>query len=543
MARRNRQQGNTKMEAGGRTGWIAAAVLVLLFGVLAWFRGAEPLGVDQGLFACFGRWVPEGWLPYRDIWDSKPPLILYTYPLAFTLLGRSAAALWTFESLWLLGTALLAARAARRTLGVAEGWLAPVLLVLGTWAPGFGAYEARAQGEEFLAVFLLGAFLLLAPRGGPGGPARPGAGRVFLAGLLTGLATLYKVPAAVVAGAFAAAVVRRKEPGGTARDLALLGGGMAVPWALAAGWFAAHGALGDMVRAAFLYNRVYARILGEGLSLPTIAGAMVARLFEALPMVSLAAVVGLVAVVARRRPVALPVGGWLLLASGAVVLERQLAGYHFLLVVPPLALLAAHGLAMIGRTLREPGRARVAAGVALVFLLAAGARGGAAWVGTYRADVLYRLGRLPETAWLRGFYSSRFTALEQRALVEEVRRRTRLGEGILVWGLEPGVYFLADRHPTTRYPFHHLLLTEAPLSRAFPGLAERRRRFLERLHRDPPALVLVGRDDVSFFEPFDSMTQLLRFEELRSFVFSRYRRAGRVGHFELFARRQEGGPR
>ncbi len=542
MARREGKHGAAPAK-GGRRGWVAAALLVALFGLVAWIRGGEPLGVDQGLFACFGRWVPDGWLPYRDIWDSKPPLILYTYPLAFTLLGRSVAALWAFESLWLLATAFLAARAARRALGVAEAWIAPVLLVVGTWAPGFGAYEARAQAEEFLAIFLLGAFLLLLPRDGEDGPVRPGPGRVFLAGLLTGLATLYKVPAAVVLPAWAAGLADRRAPGRTARDVVLLAAGTALPWALAAGWFAAHGALHDMVEAAFLYNRVYARVLGEGLSLVSIAGAMVAQLFRALPMVSLAGVVGLVAVLARRRSAAAFLAGWFLLAAVAVVLERQLAGYHFLLVVPPLALLAAHGLAMIGRTLREPGRARAAAALAALALLVAAGWGGIAWLRAYRADALFRVGGLDERAYLRGFYSSQFTALEQRALADAVRRRTRPGEGILVWGLEPGLYFLADRHPTTRYPFHHLLLTEAPLSRAFPGLAERRRRFLERLRRDPPALVLVGRDDVSFFEPFDSMTQLLRFEELRAFVFGHYRRAGRVGHFVLFERNQEGGSR
>jgi len=541
MTKREGKRGATGSATGHRA-WAVAAGLVLLFGILAWIRGAEPLGVDQGLFACFGRWVPEGWLPYRDIWDSKPPLILYTYPLAFTLLGRSVAALWAFESLWLLATALVVARAARRALGLAEAWIAPVLLVVATWAPGLGAYEARAQAEEFLAVFLLGAFVLLLPRGdGEEGSPRPG--RVLLAGLLTGIATLYKVPAAVALGAWAAGLVGRRTPGRTARDLVLLGAGAALPWALAAGWFAANGSLHDMVEAAFLYNRVYARVLGEGLSLASIAGAMVAQLFRALPMISLAGVVGLVAVVARRRRAAPFLAGWFLLASAAVVLERQLAGYHFLLVVPPLALLAAHGLAMVGRTLGEPGRARGAAVLAALALAAAAAWGGSAWFRAYRADALYRLGVLDDRAYLRGFYTSQFTALEQRALVDAVRRRSRPGEGILVWGLEPGVYFLADRHPTTRYPFHHLLLTEAPLSRAFPGLGERRRRFLERLRRDPPALVLVGRDDVSFFEPFDSMTQLLRFEELRTWLFSGYRQVGRVGHFVLFERNQEGGSR
>ena len=66
------------MVTGTRRGQIAfaGALTILALAVLAMHvvRLPEPLGIDQGLFACFARWVPRGWLPYRDIFDSKPPL-------------------------------------------------------------------------------------------------------------------------------------------------------------------------------------------------------------------------------------------------------------------------------------------------------------------------------------------------------------------------------------------------------------------------------------------------------------------------------------
>ena len=96
-----------------------------------------------------------------------------------------------------------------------------------------------------------------------------------------------------------------------------------------------------------------------------------------------------------------------------------------------------------------------------------------------------------------------------------LRAHTRPDDGILVWGLSPGVYALADRHPVTRFPFHKILMTDAPLSRMWPGLDERRARFMAGLRRDPPAYVLVGRGDANGFEPLDSFTSMMRFGELK----------------------------
>lgn len=74
-----------------------------------------------------------------------------------------------------------------------------------------------------------------------------------------------------------------------------------------------------------------------------------------------------------------------------------------------------------------------------------------------------------------------------------VQEHTAPTDGLLVWGLSPGMYALADRHPVTRFPFHKILMTDAPLSRMWPGLDRRRANLVDRLRADPPAYVLVGR--------------------------------------------------
>ena len=108
---------------------------------------------------------------------------------------------------------------------------------------------------------------------------------------------------------------------------------------------------------------------------------------------------------------------------------------------------------------------------------------------------------------------------------------------MFVWGLSPGIYALADRHPTTRYPFHKLLYTEAPLSRMIPGLEARRAELLARLDRDPPLFVLVGRNDGNAFDPLDSYRSLQRFTALDDRVRRDYALTNQIGRFLVYRRK------
>jgi hypothetical protein len=145
-------------------------------------------------------------------------------------------------------------------------------------------------------------------------------------------------------------------------------------------------------------------------------------------------------------------------------------------------------------------------------------------------------------AYLRRMQRGSFSPALEEDIGRWLRARTPPGAGILVWGLAPGVYVHADRHPVTRYPFHKILLTEAPLSRMIPGLAARRADFMRRLAADPPAYILVGVADPNGFEPDDSVASLQRFEELRAFVAGGYERETALGGRFLVYRRAPRAP-
>ena len=86
----------------------------------------------------------------------------------------------------------------------------------------------------------------------------------------------------------------------------------------------------------------------------------------------------------------------------------------------------------------------------------------------------------------------------------------------------------------TRYAVHKVLVTDAPVSRAWPGLDRRREDFLEDLRRDPPSIVLVGQDDRTALEPNDSYGSMMRFRQLRALLQKDYDHGPTVGGLAVF---------
>ncbi|HEY5924680.1 MAG TPA: hypothetical protein VIV11_23535 [Kofleriaceae bacterium] len=471
-------------------------MLVLVGGFVAaqLVRSSEPLGLDQGLFACFGRWLRDGWLPYRDIFDSKPPLHLYTWMLAWA--GGSPASAWWFEAVWLAATMAMGFVVARRWFGSWAGLAAAALLFVGLWAPGLGGYWSRLQAEELLVLPELGAawFAIRAidnPRA------------AIACGALTGVVGLYKIPALAIGAAWLAlwlASVPRREALTRAGWFAA---GVAAPWLVASVWFALHGAFTTFIDATLFYQRHWIKMIDPPLG--DVLDQFVSIALRELAPLWLGAAAGIALAWRRDRARAICLVTWIVVSALAVVLQRQLAGYHFLLLVPGLALACSY----LARDIRG--------GVALVVLLAVALRG---WPSAYGGD---------------DFTLGTFSPADEEAVARHIAARTKPSDGILVWALAPGIYALADRHPVTRFPFHRLLLTEARLAHEVPGRDARRAALLERMRRAPPAYIVVGIKDANPFEP-DSFTSLIAFRELYQIVQRDYHDETTLGPFVVFAR-------
>jgi hypothetical protein len=54
-------------------------------------------GRDQGIYAVVGDGVLHGKMPYKDLWDFKPPGIFLVYALAQGLFGRAMVSIRVLE--------------------------------------------------------------------------------------------------------------------------------------------------------------------------------------------------------------------------------------------------------------------------------------------------------------------------------------------------------------------------------------------------------------------------------------------------------------
>ena len=474
-------------------------------------RGGEPLGLDQGLFACFGRWLRDGWVPYRDLFDSKPPLHLYTWVLAWA--GGSPTSAWVFEALWLAATCALGFVVARKWWGVWGGLAAAALVFVGLWSPGFGGYWSRLQAEELLVLPELAAawFAIKAVD-----DARP---RIAIAcGVCVGLVGLYKVPGLAVGGAWLALWLASLPRRDALRRIGYAAIGGAIPWFVACAWFAAHDAFGAFVNSVFFYQRHWIAMIDPPWS--DVVHQFVATAKHELAPFLVAAIAAIALAWRDQRARAICLVAWIGCTALAIVLQRQLAGYHFLLLVPGLAFAAAAGITQLAAK-RTPIALAILAVIALLFV-----RTGVDWARAYSNDDYTR---------------DAFSPSAQREVAAYVAAHSQPNEGLLVWALAPGIYALADRHPVTRFPFHRLLLTNARLAHEVPGRDARRAELLAKLAVDPPALIVLGNHDANPFEP-DSVMSLLEFRALSTIVQRDYHEVARFERFVVLGRTEAGPP-
>jgi hypothetical protein len=493
-------------------------VLALGFVALTVLRWPEPLALDQGLFACFARWVPRGWLPYRDLFDSKPPLFLYSYALARLYPGELTHGIWLLEAAWLAAMMKVAFLVARRVWDRWAGLAAAAILLVAEWAPGWGGWWSRAQADEFVALPLLGA-AWLAWR------ALEREKLALGAGVLTGVAGLFKIPAMAVAGAWPLTwlLVLGLRP--SVKRTVWMVVGLLVPWALAAGWFAAHGAFHDFVDGTFVYQRHIAAYIAPPWS-EVITGFFKTIAVEgALPLAT--AIAGLVLAERRERAWLAP---FVALTAVAVLMERQLAGYHYLLVLPGLALAGGFGVAKVLRARRPIALTGLLVLVSLCTVEAV------RWSRAYADDARTLAGALPRGVYLARFPGGVSPATEAQA-AQYLREHTAPGDHVLVWGLSPGIYALADRAPVGRYPFHKLLYTDAPLSRMIGHIDERRAELMTHLRAENPPYVLVGRGDANGFEPQSSFQSMMAWPELRDLLHEQYAPETEIGRFVVLRRK------
>lgn len=500
-------------------------------------------GRDQSIYAVVGSGLLDGQMPYRDLWDFKPPGIFLVYAASFGVFGHSMIAPRLVEALCAFAVVLGCRRLGgtlfeSRTAGLLGGALATLLHAeLEFWHTG--------QPETFAGALTIAALVVTTHSWN-----RKREPLAWLAvGALAGLAFLLKPPLGGLAlpCALYLAFLRRRDGRSLASQLAPLGVmtlGSILPIALTLGWFAARGALPDLRWTLSEFAPGYTRLSWVGQNPISLYAYGVFEAFFKLSALVGAGVVLLLFFERRTRAsrpgIALIVSVVLVQLAG-VALQGKFFQYHYAASLPLLACLAGVGFYRLWRrfcldsTLAAFAFALLLVALAVLRLPVRDVPHGFWARSATRLHYLLGAGRVITREELDRdlYYVADYNLDADRKLAGELRRTLPQHATVYVWGFEPLVYWQGEFTPASRFIYN------VP-QRALWQADVARRLLLEDLGRHPPAAVVVQHADVFPFvtgNTLGSGDSLALFPELESWLHDRYRFSHRLEDFEIWLAR------
>ena len=125
-----------------------AMIAVLVLTVLVQSNpGTIPPNRDYGIFVYIGEQITHGKLPYRDMWDNKPPAIFYLNAAALWIGRGSRWGVWIVECVFLFGAIWLSFHLMRKLWGI---WPATFGVLI--WLSGL---DLTLQGGNFTEEYSL----------------------------------------------------------------------------------------------------------------------------------------------------------------------------------------------------------------------------------------------------------------------------------------------------------------------------------------------------------------------------------------------------
>ena len=240
--------------ANGRLALTGVGVLVAAMVLLPFIPvSALPVnaaGRDQGVFLYMAQQILDGGVPYRDVWDHKPPLIYYVNALGLFLGNGTRWGVWTIELISLSAAIMLGIR----ILWV-EHRLIPALVATALWLKAFAALARSGNYTEEYALplqfFALYFFIDSEHKGSY-------SGRALLIGVVGSLCFLLRPNLigifTAVALVFLWLRVRDRNWSLFATGTFGMAAGFVGVMVLVAGYFWSQNALDDFIDQVFAYN-------------------------------------------------------------------------------------------------------------------------------------------------------------------------------------------------------------------------------------------------------------------------------------------------
>ncbi|MGE5379079.1 MAG: ArnT family glycosyltransferase [Bacteroidota bacterium] len=418
--------------------------LLVFLGVLLVLLPVSPFNMplayrDSGVFLYTGWRILNGEVPYRDIWDHKPPVIFYIDALGLAIANNSRWGVWLIELIALFAAAFLGFVLIKKIFGLLPSvfslllWLLSLVLVL----QGGNLTTEYTLPLQFAALFLV----YHADRS-----KRPDLD-FFLIGLTGALAFFTKQTAVGIWIAIVIALTLQRLISRQARrwlremGFILLAGSIVSTIVIL--FFGTQGALPQLWSAAFEFNFVYSARTASTLAerLATILRGVRPLTRAGLLQVALVGYVIAILLLFFRRN-SLDKTARLLLVVGLIAfpleffliaLPGRTFAHYYMTLLPILALFA--GLAVWAIDSLVP-RSRNA--TLLKYLLAFVIAGFIAWISF--------------DDYLNQVYLYRDFTRNEPA-IEYIEQNTSPEDQVLLWGSETAVNYFAERKSPSRFVY------------------------------------------------------------------------------------------
>jgi 4-amino-4-deoxy-L-arabinose transferase-like glycosyltransferase len=503
---------------------------------------------DEGVRALTAVRMLEGARLYADVVTDKPPGASLFYAAVFAALGRSMKAVHLAAIVWNFATAvvtyLIAARFYNRRVAL---WAALLFVYFST---NYFTQDTMAANTELLMALPYTAafyFFIRAINSKIGDAERERHNvtvALFAAGLLTGLAALFKQIGVLNLGFFALYEIfavwraRREQPLSASMwhalvRLSVVGAGFAFVIAAFVLWLVSLNALGDFWRNGIVLNMFYIDSEPAGLWLKFMAGRGLGFIFFNAALWSLAVLAAWQSI--KRIPVShetvtsenearfdRTVALWGGVTLIAVIMSGRFYGHYFIPALPALSLLAARGVQLVRRALGDPDRRRSAqVGIVVLSLFFL--------VGLFRCHHRTAVLAYETVTGTRTHWSANWgmTKREQEAEVVSnyVRSRISAGEPLYIWGYAHDVFWRTRCRPASRYLTPYFIdgrFADAEATVSSSGEQFRREaaaNLVEDLRHSRPRLIL----------DIEGNFKALPYPELVEFINENYREDGSAG--------------
>ena len=424
----------------------------------------QPLQMDEAVYSYVGWGMLDGLVPYKDVFDHKPPGIYLLYALAFLLFGPKALSIKVLATIYTLGTVLAVFLVGRKMAGERVGCMAALLF--GIFSCGPKIEGGGVNTEIFLVLpYTLAAYFLLRT------VDTAGRRHYLFFGLWTGLASIIKQVALVnlcwVFAYWLGCIWRDRTWSAVAnivRNAVLVMVGVALPWLPFILYFYFSDAIKDFFYWQVGFNLNYMYTSYQDLPVTAIFIDQMKGVLSENGLLWLLALAGIGLLWQQmRNPGIFSTGSeprplesmtfslmatWPLFCFLGIALGGRYYGHYFIQIIPSLSILGGVGLAGLIQSIRANGLAYLRRPISLITM----AIFACAFYLFVMTDAPYYLRYNGDQISYQQYRTSLFSVT--RFIGKYLGERTHPDDLIYVWRGDPEINFYALRKTPSPFLVH-----------------------------------------------------------------------------------------